>query len=95
MQRQAGESAGGEGRPAAVAGQQQGPPCAPTPIGAPWTQYWPACSSLTPVKAVPAKAQAKGSRYQGEMEMRYSASAKERIEVTTAPHARQGLSSNT
>ncbi len=47
------------------------------------------------MKAVPAKAHARGSRYQGEMAMRYSARPKEIIEVITAPHARRGLSSNT
>ena len=47
------------------------------------------------MKAVPAKAQAKGSRYQGEMEMRYSDSAKVKMEMATALQARRGLISNT
>jgi len=47
------------------------------------------------VKAVPAKAQAKGSRYQGEMEMRYSDSAKVKMEMATALQARRGLISKT
>jgi hypothetical protein len=39
--------------------------------------------------------QAKGSRYQGLMEMRYRLADMDTREVTTAPHALRGLSSNT
>jgi len=51
--------------------------------------------ALTPVKAVPESAHARGSRYQGEMEMRYNEAAMDTIDVSTAPHARTGFSSNT
>lgn len=47
------------------------------------------------MKAVPARAQAKGSRYQGEMEMRYRQAAMEEIEISTADQALSSLSSNT
>ena len=50
---------------------------------------------LTPVHAVPAKAHAKGSMYQGEIEMRYTLSATLTTVVATAPHALNGLISNT
>lgn len=43
--------------------------------------------SLTPVKAVPERAQAKGSRYQGEMEMRYKLAAKDTTLMSTARQA--------
>lgn len=46
---------------------------------------------LTPVKAVPASAQAKGSMYQGALEMSHSAPAMDASVVNTAPHARSGL----
>jgi hypothetical protein len=52
-------------------------------------------AGLTPVKAVPAKAHAKGSRYQGEMEIAYRASDMDTIEIPTALHAFHMLSSNT
>ena len=45
---------------------------------------------LTPVQAVPAKAHAKGSRYQGEMEMRYTLSATLTTMVATAPKLSMG-----
>lgn len=51
--------------------------------------------ALTPVKAVPAMNQAKGSRYQGETLMRYRLADIATMEVTTAPQALMGLSSNT
>ena len=41
---------------------------------------------LTPVKAVPAKAHARGRRYHGETEMRYSARAMEPIDRNTFLH---------
>lgn len=50
---------------------------------------------LTPVQAVPAKAHARGSRYHGEMEMRYTLSATLTTVVATAPQALNGLISNT
>ena len=51
--------------------------------------------AFTPVQAVPAKAHANGSIYQGEMEMRYTLSATLTTVVATAPHALNGLISNT
>ncbi len=44
---------------------------------------------------MPESAQARGSRYHGEMAMRYSDAAIDTIDVSTAPHARTGFSSNT
>ena len=49
----------------------------------------------TPVNAVPARAHAKGSRYHGATLMAYRHAAMDTSEVTTAPHARMGLSANT
>ena len=49
----------------------------------------------TPVKAVPASAQAKGSRYQGETEIIYRLAATEPSVVATAPQALSGLISKT
>lgn len=43
--------------------------------------WWREIGWPTPVKAVPASSQAKGSRYQGDTEMRYS-------EPATAPRVR-------
>ena len=59
----------------------------------PWAaaQLW----QLTPVKAVPAKAQARGSRYQGLMLMRYRLTATETRVMPTALQAFKGLTSNT
>ena len=54
-----------------------------------------ACGALTPVHAVPAKAQASGSRYQGETAIRYTLSDTLATVVATAPHALQGFSWNT
>ena len=51
-----------------------------------------ACEGHTPVHAVPAKAQASGSRYQGEMAIRYTLSDTLATVVATAPHALQGFS---
>ena len=50
---------------------------------------------LTPVKAVPAKAQARGSMYQGLMLMRYRLTATETRVMPTALQAFRGLTSNT
>ena len=52
-------------------------------------------SVLTPVQAVPAKAQAKGSRYQGDMAMAYMLRLTDASVMATALHARKGLMSNT
>ena len=49
----------------------------------------------TPVHAVPANAQASGSRYHGEMAMRYTLSDTDATVVATAPHARHMFNSNT
>ena len=46
---------------------------------------------LTPVKAVPEKAHAKGSRYQGAMAMKYRLAAMATTDVATAPQALTGL----
>lgn len=54
-----------------------------------------AARGLTPVQAVPAKAQARGSRYQGEIAMRYKLSATDERVMATALHAFQGFISNT
>lgn len=48
-----------------------------------------------PVQAVPAKAQARGSRYQGEFWIKNAEKATAATVVATAPHARHGLMSNT
>jgi hypothetical protein len=53
------------------------------------------CVPLTPVKAVPASAQAKGSMYQGAWAMSHRQPAMEASVVATAPHARSGLISYT
>ena len=50
---------------------------------------------LTPVKAVPAMNQAKGSRYHGQTEMRYKLADIDTMDVSTAPQAFKGFSSNT
>ena len=47
------------------------------------------------MKAVPEKAQAKGSMYQGAMEIRYRLAAIETIEMATALQALTGLILNT
>ena len=49
----------------------------------------------TPVKAVPEKAQASGSRYQGAAAMRARLRDMEVMEIRTALHAFQGLISKT
>jgi len=49
----------------------------------------------TPVHAVPANAHASGSRYHGEMEIKYTLSETDATVVATAPHARHMFSSNT
>lgn len=54
-----------------------------------------ATGELTPVQAVPAKAQANGSRYQGEMAMRYKLAATDDKVMATALHAFHGFMSNT
>lgn len=54
-----------------------------------------AARGLTPVQAVPAKAQARGSRYQGAMAMRYKLAATDDRVMATALHAFQGFMSNT
>ena len=50
---------------------------------------------LTPVQAVPAKAQASGSRYQGDMAMRKQLAATDERVMATALHAFHGLISST
>ena len=52
-------------------------------------------SVRTPVKAVPEKIQAKGSKYQGAAAMHARLNPKATIEVATAPHARHGFMSKT
>ena len=47
------------------------------------------------MKAVPARAHAKGSRYHGATLMAYRHAAMDTSDVSTAPHARTGLSANT
>lgn len=54
-----------------------------------------ATEGLTPVQAVPAKAQANGSRYQGEMAMRYKLAATDERVMATALHAFNGFMSST
>lgn len=49
----------------------------------------------TPVNAVPAMNQAKGSRYHGDTEMRYRLADTDTSVVTTAPHAFAMSSLNT
>jgi len=49
----------------------------------------------TPVQAVPAKAHARGSKYQGAMAMRYKLAATDDKVMATALHAFQGFMSNT
>ena len=62
-----------------------------------WNERWPASWPTTnhPVKAVPARAQAKGSRYQGAIEIRYREAPKDTTEVITEPQALAWSSSNT
>ncbi len=50
---------------------------------------------LTPVKAVPDRAQAKGSRYQGEMWMRYREAAMDTMLISTALQDLPWSTSNT
>ena len=50
---------------------------------------------LTPVKAVPERNQATGSRYQGHTERSHKLAAKEMTEIATALQDLQGLISNT
>lgn len=79
----------GRRRPqAALKGRQ-----CPVPAAHLWPASWP--TTKKPVKAVPASAQAKGSRYQGEMAMRYSDAAMAQMEVSTASQARVWFSSKT
>lgn len=51
--------------------------------------------ALTPVQAVPAKAQANGKRYHGDMAMRYKLKATDVSVMATALHAFHGLKSKT
>lgn len=54
-----------------------------------------AATGLTPVQAVPAKAHASGSRYQGAMAIIYKLAATDDRVMATALHAFQGFISNT
>lgn len=58
-----------------------------------WPQSWPITNM--PVQAVPANAQASGSRYQGEFWIRNAENATAATVVATAPQARSGLMSKT
>lgn len=61
-----------------------------------WALLTASCNNtLTPVKAVPAKNQANGRRYQGAMDIKYKLAEKDAMDVNTAPHALTGFNSNT
>lgn len=101
MSRQAGARAGGTAggvRAASRAAVGQGCEQRPAVWAASPAQASASTAALlkrTPVKAVPASAQAKGSRGQGHTEMSHSQAAMEVMAISTADHAFHVLSSNT